>query len=78
MTASQKDAIEREDRIIRKKWTDSQRWQRLKKNKVGSPPRNKMGHGGDTLRPLVEVEKYRLCEGQMFPDKNIFWMRIAE
>ena len=37
-----------------------------------------MGHGGDTLRPLVEVEKYRLCEGQMFPDKNTFWMRIAE
>jgi hypothetical protein len=37
-----------------------------------------MGHCGDTLRPLVEVEKYRLCVGQMFPDKNIFWMRIAE
>ena len=38
MTDSQKDAIERDDRIIRKKWTDAQRWERLKKNKVGSPP----------------------------------------
>ncbi len=37
-----------------------------------------MGHVGDTLRTLVEVEKYCLCEGQMFPDKNTFWMRIAE
>ncbi len=36
------------------------------------------GHGGDSLHPLVEVEKYRLCEGQMFPDKNTIWMRIAE
>ena len=38
MTDSQKDAIEREDRIVRKKWTNAQRWQRLKKSKVGSPP----------------------------------------
>ena len=74
----QKEAIEREDKILRKKWTDAQRWQRLKKNKIGSPPRSKMGHGGDTLRPLVEVEKYSLRQGQMFTDKNTFWMRIAE
>lgn len=78
LTASEKAAIEREDKVIRKKWTDAQRWRRLKKNTIGSPPRNFMGHCGDTLRPLEEVEKYRLCVGQMFPDKNIFWMRIAE
>ncbi len=78
MMDSQKAAVERKDKILRKKWTDAHRWERLKKNKVGSPPQNKMGHVGDTLWTLVEVEKYRLCKGQMFPDKNTFWMRIAE
>ncbi len=78
MTDSQKEAVEREYKILWKKWTDAQRWERFKKNKIGSPPRNKMGHVSDTLRTLAEVEKYRLCEGQMFPDKNTFWMRIAE
>jgi hypothetical protein len=78
MMDSKKEAIENKDRIIRKKWTDARRWEHLKKNKVGSPPQNKMGHVGDTLRTLAEVERYCLCEGQMFPDKNIFWMRIAE
>jgi hypothetical protein len=37
-----------------------------------------MGHGGDTLCRLVEVEKYCLSQGQMFTDKNTFWMRITE
>ena len=72
MTDSQKEAIEREDRILRKKWTNTPCWQRLKKNKIGSLPQSKMGHGGDTLRPLVKVEKYPLCQGQMFTDKNTF------
>ena len=38
MTESEKEDIEREDRILRKKWTNTQRWKRLKKNKIGSPP----------------------------------------
>ena len=29
LTASEKEAIEREDKVIRKKWTDAQRWKRL-------------------------------------------------
>jgi hypothetical protein len=78
MTESEKAFVETEDKLLQKKWTDAQRWQRLKTNKVGSPPRNKMGHVSDTLRPLVKVEKYCLCVGQMFPNKDIFWMRIAK
>jgi hypothetical protein len=78
MTECKKAFVEMEDKVLRKKWTDAQHWQRLKTNKVGSPPCNKMGHVSDTLRPLVEVEKYCLCVGQMFPNKDIFWMRIAE
>jgi hypothetical protein len=53
MIDSQKTAVERKDKILWKKWTNAQRWERLKKNKVGSPPQNKMGHVGDTLRTLV-------------------------
>ena len=78
MTADEKAKIEKEDQKIRKKWTDAQRRMRIKKAPSGDPPFELMGYCGDQLRPLAEVEKYRLSEGQMFPNRNIFWLRVGE
>ena len=54
------------------------RLQRLKKNKVGSPPRASLGIIDETLQTMVDVEANHLSVGHMFSIKNIFWLRIAE
>ena len=66
------------DRTLRKQWSDKIRLQRLKENKVGSPPRASLGNTNENLRVMVDVEANRLSVGHMFPIKHIFWLRIAE
>ena len=66
------------DRTLRKQWSDKIRLQRLKENKVGSPPRASLGNINENLRVMVDVEANRLSVGHMFPIKDIFWLRIAE
>jgi len=66
------------NRTLRKQWSDKIRLQRLKENKVGSPPRASLGNINENLRVMVDVEANRLSVGHMFPIKNIFWLRIAE
>ncbi len=78
MTESEKEEVKEEDKKLRKKWTNAQRWLHLKKYSVGTPPPNWMGYCGDQLRTLDEVEKHNLSVGQMFPKRDIFWLRIAE
>ena len=67
-----------EDKRIRKRWTDSQRILRLKKNSCGSPPRDKVGCDSDLLRTMADVEVSRLRDGHMFSTKENLWMRIGE
>ena len=78
MTVAEAKLTREEDKKIRKRWTDLQRSMRMKKNAVGSPPRNRLGCDSDLLRMMVEVENNRLHEGQMFSTKDIFWMRIGK
>jgi hypothetical protein len=66
------------DQTLRKQWSDKIRLQRLKENKVGSPPRASLGIIDENLRVMVDVEANRLSVGHMFPIKHIFWLRIAE
>jgi len=68
------------DQTLRKQWSDKIRLQRLKENKVGSPPRASLGIINENLRVMVDVEGNRLSVGHMymFPIKHIFWLRIAE
>ncbi len=51
---------------------------RIKKAPTGEPPAEHRGYCGDSLRPLAEVEKFRLMEGHMFPNRDIFWLRVGE
>jgi hypothetical protein len=66
------------DRTLRKQWSDKIRLQRLKENKVGSPPRASLGDINENLRVMLDVEENRLSVGHMFPIKQMFWLRIAE
>jgi len=66
------------DRALRKQWSDKIRLQRLKENKVGSPPRASLGIIDEYLRVMVDVEANCLSVGHMFPIKHIFWLRLAE
>jgi hypothetical protein len=66
------------DRTLRKQWSDKIRLQRLKENKVGSPPRASLGNINENLRVMVDAEANCLSVGHMFPIKQIFWLRIAE
>jgi hypothetical protein len=75
MNKSKAKMIMDEDKQIRKRWTDNQRILRLKKNAIGSPPRN---CDSNLLRTMADVEVSRLREGHMFSTKDIFWMRVGE
>ena len=66
------------DRTLRKQWSNKTCLQRLKKNKVGSPPRASLGIIDESLRIMVDVDANRLSVGRMSPIKDIFWLRIAE
>jgi len=66
------------NQTLRKQWSDKIRCQRLKENKVGSPPRASLGIIDENLWVMVHVEANHLSVGQMFPIKHIFWLRIAE
>ena len=66
------------NQTLRKQWSDKIRLQRLKENKVGSPPCASLGNINENLRVMVDVEANRLSVGHMFPIKQIFWLRIAE
>jgi hypothetical protein len=78
MTESEAKTIMDKDKRIRKRWTDSQRILRLKKNSIGRPPCEKAGDDSNLLRTMADVEVNRLREGHMFSTKDIFWMRIGE
>jgi hypothetical protein len=78
MTKSTAKMIMDEDKRIRKRWTDNQRTLRLKKNAIGSPPRDKAGCDSNLLHMMADVEVNRLREGHMFSTKDNFWMRIGE
>ena len=59
----------------RKKYTDEERQRRLKQQ------RGYTGVSGDQseqLRPMSEVETFRLNEGQIFQNKDVLQLRIAE
>jgi hypothetical protein len=66
------------NQTLRKQWSDKIHLQRLKENKVGSPPCASLGIIDKNLRVMVNVKANRLSVGHMFPNKNIFWLRIAE
>ena len=66
------------DQTLRKQWSDKIRLQRLKENKVRSPPHASLGIIDENLQVMVDVKANRLSVGHIFPIKNIFWLRIAE
>ena len=66
------------DRTLRKQWSDKICLQRLKENKVGSPPRKSLGIIDEYIWVMVDIKANRLSVGHMFPIKHIFWLRIAE
>jgi hypothetical protein len=78
MTASMAAIAKKEDRVKRKAWTDALRMNRHKKNNTASPPSKSRGHVSNTLHSLEEVERKRLVKGNVFPSREILWMRIVE
>ncbi len=66
------------DRTLRKQWSDKTCLQRLKKNKVGSPPHTSLGIIDENLQIMVDIKANHLSVENMFPIKDIFWLRIAE
>ena len=59
----------------RKKYSDDERQKRLKKQKTFA---GVSGDQSEQLRPMSDVEKYRLIEGQIFSTKDILQLRIGE
>jgi hypothetical protein len=78
MTVVDAQLTKEADQKARKQWSDKTRLQRLKKNKVGSPPRASVGIIDENPQMMVDVKANRLSVGHMFPIKDIFWSRIAE
>ncbi len=78
MTASMAAIAKKEDCAKRKAWTDAQHMNRLKKKNTASPPSKSRGHVSDTLRPLEEVKRKHLVKGNVFPSREILWMRIVK
>jgi hypothetical protein len=72
---SERDAVWAKYKKARKKYADDERQKRLKKQRayVGVS-----GDQSEQLRPMTEVEKYRLSEGQIFKNKDILQLRIGE
>ena len=71
MTAVEAQLTKEADQTVRKQWSDKRRLQRLKKNKVRSPPCASPGIIDETLRTMVDVEANCLSVGHTFPIKDI-------
>jgi len=72
---SERAAVWAKYKKARKKYVDDERLKRLKKQKAF------VGVSGDQskqLRPMTDVEKNRLIEGQIFQSKEILQLRIGE
>ena len=72
---SERDTVWAKYKEARKKYSDDEQQKGLKKQKAF------VGVSGDQskqLRPMSEVEKYRLSEGQIFQSKDILQLRIGE
>jgi hypothetical protein len=72
---SERNAVWAKYKKARKKYADDERQKRLKKQRAYV---SVSGDQSEQLRPMTEVEKYRLTEGQIFQNKDILQLRIGE
>jgi len=76
---SERGAVWTKYKKERKKYCDNERQKRLRtQNADGEGFVGVSGDQSEQLRPMTEVEKYRLIDGQIFKSKDILQLRIAE